>query len=288
MQYSLTLASVLVLATSVVAAPGQLMTKRAQTVYLAGDSTMAKASGAITGPSNSNVNACNKTRILTFPSGWGVFAPYSLSLNVVNKAIGGRSSRSFTVEGRFDEIISLVQPNDIVVMEFGHNDGGSLNSGTDNGRTVCGGSGNETCTSTFNGQQVTVHTFPWYLTQAGKSLIAKGAKVIVSSQTPNNPWESGSFVYTDGGRFVGYARDVAKALGPNAMYVDHGAYTANIWKTLGGPTTNSMFPQDHTHTSPEGAAVVAQAFFKGVQCGGGGFLKGSVKNATASIPGTCL
>ena len=220
-----------------------------------------------------------------FPLGWGVFLPYSLTLPVVNKAIGGRSSRSFTVEGRFDEIINLVKANDIVIIEFGHNDGGSLS--TDNGRSVCPGTGAETCQSTYNGQAVTVHTVPYYLTEAGKAIIAKGAKVIMSSQTPNNPWESGSFVYS-GGRFVTYAQDVAKALGANAMYVDHGAYTANIWKTLGKAKTDALFPQDHTHTSPAGADVVAKAFVKGLQCGGGGFLNGYVKNATASIEGTCL
>jgi rhamnogalacturonan acetylesterase len=206
---------------------------------------------------------------------------------VVNKAIGGRSSRSFTVEGRFDEIIKAVKPNDIVVIEFGHNDGGSLSS-SDNGRSVCSGTGAETCKSTYNGQAVTVHTFPYYLTEAGKAIIAKGAKVIMSSQTPNNPWESGKFVYTDGGRFVTYAKDVAKALGANAMYVDHGAYTASIFKSLGKAGTDKLFPQDHTHTSPVGADVVAKAFVKGVQCGGGGFLKGFVKNGTESIAGTCL
>jgi rhamnogalacturonan acetylesterase len=43
--------SVLALATSAFAAPSADVQKRAQTVYLAGDSTMAKASGAITGRS---------------------------------------------------------------------------------------------------------------------------------------------------------------------------------------------------------------------------------------------
>jgi rhamnogalacturonan acetylesterase len=153
---------------------------------------------------------------------------------------------------------------------------------------VCAGTGSETCKSTFNGQAVTVHTYPYYLTEAGKKIIAKGGKVIMSSQTPNNPWESGKFVYTDGGRFVGYARDVAKALGSNAMFVDHGAYTADIYKSMGKAKTDALFPQDHTHTSPAGADVVSKAFVKGLQCGGGGFLKGFVKNSTESIPGKCL
>ena len=210
-----------------------------------------------------------------------------MSLNVVNKAIGGRSSRSFTREGHFDEIIEAVQPNDIVIIEFGHNDGGSLSS-TDNGRSVCGGAGVETCQTTYNGTAETVQTFPYYLTQAGKAIIAKGGKVIMSSQTPNNPWEGGSFVYTDGGRFVEYAKDVSKALGNSSIYVDHGAYTANYWKSIGKAATDKLFPQDHTHTSPAGADAVAKAFVKGLQCGGGGFLKGFVKNSTETIPGTCL
>jgi rhamnogalacturonan acetylesterase len=41
--------SVLALATTAFAAPSGDVQKRAQTVYLAGDSTMARASGAITG-----------------------------------------------------------------------------------------------------------------------------------------------------------------------------------------------------------------------------------------------
>ena len=41
--------ALLALATTVVSAPSGELTKRAQTVYLAGDSTMARASGVITG-----------------------------------------------------------------------------------------------------------------------------------------------------------------------------------------------------------------------------------------------
>ncbi|KAF2687238.1 carbohydrate esterase family 12 protein [Lentithecium fluviatile CBS 122367] len=257
--------SLLGLATTALSAPNAYP-KRAQTVYMAGDSTMAKASGATTG--------------------WGVYLPYSLSLPVVNKAIGGRSARSFTVEGRFDEIIKLVQPNDIVIIEFGHNDGGSLTP-TDNGRTDCPGAGSETCTSTYNGQTVTVLTYPAYLINAGKALVAKGAKVIVSSPTPNNPWESGTFTYSPS-RFTTYSKSAAQQIGSSAMFVDHGQYTANIFKTMGKAKTDALFPSDHTHTSPAGADVVNKAFVKALLCGGGGFLKGFVKNATEGVEGVCV
>jgi rhamnogalacturonan acetylesterase len=179
-----------------------------------------------------------------------------------------------------------VKPNDIVIIEFGHNDGGSLSS--DNGRSDCPGAGNETCRSTYNGQTVTVLTYPAYLFNAGKALIAKGAKVIISSPTPNNPWEGGSFTYAPS-RFTTYSQDVVNKLGTaNAMFVDHGTYTANIFKTYGKSKVDAMFPNDHTHTGPTGADLVAKAFVKGVLCAGGGFLDGLIKNTTASVEGSCV
>lgn len=87
---------------------------------------------------------------------------------------------------------------------------------------------------------------------------------------------------------MGYAKQVATALGSNAMYVDHGGYTANYFKGIGKAATDRMFPSDHTHTSPAGADAVTKAFVKGLQCQGGGFLKGFVRNSTESIPGSCL
>jgi rhamnogalacturonan acetylesterase len=252
------------LSTLVISAPNHV-SKRSQTVYLAGDSTMAKAS--------------DNTQ------GWGVYLPYSLTLPIVNRAIGGRSARSYTVEGRFDTLISTVIPNDIVIIEFGHNDGGSLS--TDNGRTDCPGAANETCKSTYNGQQVTVLTYPAYLVNAGRALVAKGAKVIISSPTPNNPWEGGSFAYS-ASRFTTYSKDAAAKIGGSAMFIDHGQYTANIFKTLGSVKVNALYPNDHTHTSPAGADTVSRAFVKALLCAGGGFLNGFVKNATAGVEGTCI
>jgi len=267
---SASVVSLLALASTAFAAPSGVIEKRAPTVYLAGDSTMAAAKGGA-----------------GTLQGWGTYLAYSLSTTVVNKAIGGRSSRSYTVEGRFTDIINTVKANDIVIIEFGHNDGGSLTP-TDNGRSVCPGKGTETCKSTYNGVATTVYTYPFYLLQAGKAIIAKGAKVIISSPTPNNPWESGSFVYSNS-RFVDYSKSSAATLGSNAFYVDHGAYAADAWKTLGKAKTDAYFVAgDHTHTLPIGADVVAKSFVKGLQCAGGGFLQGYVKNSTASITGKCL
>lgn len=105
---------------------------RAATVHLCGDSTMARNNDGVI-------------------QGWGEYLQYSLdpqNAAVVNHAIGGRSARSFTREGRFDEVAAEVQEGDWVVIEFGHNDGGSPNT-NDNGRSDCGGEGEETCETVY-------------------------------------------------------------------------------------------------------------------------------------------
>ncbi|KAJ5639116.1 Rhamnogalacturonan acetylesterase RgaE [Penicillium longicatenatum] len=233
------------------------------TIYFAGDSTMAKGGGG------------------TSTNGWAEYVSTFTTSTISNQAIAGRSARSYTREGRFTTIANEVKAGDWVVIEFGHNDGGSLTP-TDNGRTDCSGTGTETCTTVYDGVTETVLTFPAYLENAAKTFKALGANVLISSQTPNNPWETGSFVYSPS-RFVAYAELAAETAG--VAYVDHGAYVASIFDTLGDDVVTEYYPLDHTHTSPAGALVVAEAFFKAVVCGGVA-LKSALN--TTSFPGNCL
>jgi rhamnogalacturonan acetylesterase len=254
------------------------------TIYLAGDSTMAK-NGANDGVTDGSyilpnpphtISAITK---LTTLLGWGGYLASYLTANtpVVNKAIGGRSARSYTNEGRFAEITPLLKANDIVVIEFGHNDGGSPNNANDNGRSDCPGTGNEVCTSGKTGEKV--YTFNKYVSDAAKAYVAKGAKVIVASQTPNNQWEGG--VYNDAApRFVGYAKTVGEGSGSGVWYVDHFAAVSKAYKKLGNAATNKFFPKDHTHTSPDGAKFVANAFAQAVKEGNTplkSFVRGDIK-----------
>ena len=82
------------------------------------------------------------------------------------------------------------------------------------------------------------------------------------SATPNNVWETGTFTYS-ANRFVQYAKDAATAAG--ATFVDHGLYTAALYQKAGAATVDSYYPNDHTHTSPAGANVVARAFILGLE-----------------------
>ena len=77
------------------------------TIYLAGDSTV-QTYGAAQAPQQ----------------GWGqrIAEFFSADVKFVNKAIGGRSSKSFIDEGRLDEIVGLLAPGDYLFAQWGIND----------------------------------------------------------------------------------------------------------------------------------------------------------------------
>lgn len=78
--------------------------------------------------------------------GWGeVIGQYfdTNKIKVENHAIGGRSSRTFLTEGRWDKILAELKPGDFVLMQFGHNDGGALND-TSRARGSLKGTGDAT------------------------------------------------------------------------------------------------------------------------------------------------
>ncbi|GGA02889.1 hypothetical protein GCM10008018_56190 [Paenibacillus marchantiophytorum] len=77
------------------------------TIYLAGDSTVQ-----------------TYEEYWKPQAGWGQMIPRYFTDNVIfsNRAIGGRSSKSFIVEGRLDEILRTIKPNDYFFVQFGHND----------------------------------------------------------------------------------------------------------------------------------------------------------------------
>lgn len=76
-------------------------------IYLVGDSTMSQ-----------------KTKPESPERGWGMLLPdyFEESIKIENHAVNGRSSRSFTYEGRWDSVMNLVNKGDYVVIQFGHND----------------------------------------------------------------------------------------------------------------------------------------------------------------------
>ncbi|MFJ1581458.1 MULTISPECIES: rhamnogalacturonan acetylesterase [unclassified Streptomyces] len=57
-------------------------------------------------------------------AGWGQTLPgfFTPNITVANRAIGGRSSRSFIEQGRLAAIHDVIKPGDYLFVQFGHND----------------------------------------------------------------------------------------------------------------------------------------------------------------------
>ncbi|KAJ7631052.1 rhamnogalacturonan acetylesterase [Roridomyces roridus] len=240
-----------------------LLTASAQTLRLAGDSTMALGGGG------------------SGTQGWGVELPQYLTIPVVNSAVAGTSARSFTNQGFFNTLIASVQAGDYVVIEFGHNDGSS-GTAFDNGQEDAVGNGYN-ITQKTNGTQIVIHSFNFYVENAVNSIKAKGGIPIISSQTPDNIWTGTQIA--DGGRFVTYAQTVGTDTG--ITYIPHYNYTAQAYEALGMTTVDTFYPIDHLHTSVAGATVVAEAFVRGLLCSNSA-LKNFVNAAGKAVPNGCI
>ena len=92
---------------------------------------------------------------------------------------------------------------------------------------------------------------------------AAGARVIISSQTPPNPFRghtAATPVYTL------YAKAVAEKTG--VAFVDHFSLAGDDYLELGAAEVNEMLPSDGIHTTLAGAEVAASSFIRGVLCAG--------------------
>ena len=85
-------------------------------------------------------------------------------ISIRNHAIGGRSSRTFITEGRWDKILNELKKGDYVIMQFGHNDGGPLDD-TARARGTIRGIGEESkeIYNPITKKQEVVHTYGWYM-----------------------------------------------------------------------------------------------------------------------------
>ncbi|WP_322965416.1 rhamnogalacturonan acetylesterase [Sphingomonas fuzhouensis] len=63
-------------------------------------------------------------------SGWGsmIRCAFGSEVTVINRAIGGRSTKSFMAEGRLDAIARDLKPGDTLLIQFGHNDANQAKS----------------------------------------------------------------------------------------------------------------------------------------------------------------
>ncbi|UKM63835.1 rhamnogalacturonan acetylesterase [Flavobacteriaceae bacterium GSB9] len=205
-------------------------------IFLIGDSTMA---------SSSNPNTI----------GWGMAFPKfcdTMQVNVINKARGGRSTRTFIYEGLWDEAKKEFQKGDVVFIQFGHNDAGNIDKKKYRGSLK--GMGDET--QEVNRDSITeiVHTYGWYMKKMINDVKEKGALPVVLSLTPRNEWPNG-IVEQRHDTYVKWAREAAEA--EDAIFIDLSNAVAEKYQELGKDKVKDFFPKDHTHTGLEGATFTA-------------------------------
>lgn len=214
-------------------------------LFLVGDSTMAN---------NGNENAV----------GWGVhFEQYfdTTRINILNKARGGRSSRTFMNEGLWDSVKKQIQPGDFVFLQFGHNDAGNINKAKYRGSLE--GTGEETETVVKQDSiKETVHTFGWYMKKYIQETKEKQATPIVLSLTPRNEWPNGVVEQRDS-TYIKWAEEVAKSEG--AFYINLSDAIASKYTELGKEKVKDFFPKDHTHTGAEGAEFSAKIVVESIR-----------------------
>jgi lysophospholipase L1-like esterase/mannose-6-phosphate isomerase-like protein (cupin superfamily) len=88
-----------------IAGAGPAVAEVAQRLVIAGDSTASSYPAA------------------RFPrTGWGQVLDEFLALPVENRAISGRSTRSYTDEGHLAALGDVLRPGDLLLIQFGHND----------------------------------------------------------------------------------------------------------------------------------------------------------------------
>ena len=198
--------------------------------------------------------------------GWGEeLSPFfdAKQINVVNRAIGGRSSRTFQTEGRWDQVLAELKPGDFVLVQFGHNDGGSTAQG-DRPRASLKGIGDESqeVTIEMTGKREVVHTFGWYMRKYATDAKAKGATPIICSLVPRKIWKDGKVVRASGD-YGAWAAAAARTTGVG--FVDLNEIIARRYEAMGADKVEPLFSDAHTHPTPAGAQLNAACVVAGLK-----------------------
>jgi lysophospholipase L1-like esterase len=185
-------------------------------------------------------------------------------IDVVNKARGGRSSRTYLTEGLWDEVVAKLQPGDFVLMQFGHNDNGPMDEGR--ARASIKGNGDESrvITNKTTGKVETVYSYGWYLRRYIADAKAKGATPVVLSLVARDISKDGK-VERATESYTKWAREAAEQGG--AAFIDLNNLTATRFETEGRERTHTQLfgTNDHTHTTVLGAAVNAECVADGLR-----------------------
>jgi rhamnogalacturonan acetylesterase len=225
------------------------------TLFIAGDSTAAAKSG-------------NPEQL-----GWGVpFADYfdPTRINIANRALGGRSSRTFITERHWERLLAEMKAGDIVLIQFGHNDAGGINEEPPGstlplrarGTIPSLGEESQEIDNVVTKQHEVVHTFGWYIRKMIADTRAKGATPLVLSLTVRNYWTDGR-VERAFHNYREWDKEIAATAG--IAFIDVTAVIADRYEKLGQAQVAGYFLPDKIHTTIAGADFNAACVVSGLR-----------------------
>jgi lysophospholipase L1-like esterase len=178
------------------------------------------------------------------------------SVVVIDSARGGRSTRTFFEEGRWGSVHRSLEPNDLVLIQFGHNDAAKDKPE----------------------RYVTVQGYKEYLrlfvTQAREK---KAIPILITPVNRNYPWVDGKLTNVHG-EYPEAVREVAREL--DVPLIDLTQRSCDFFTSKGQEYASrhyfmnlpagafEAYPEgqkDNTHFQPEGATEVARLVFNAMK-----------------------
>lgn len=234
--------------------------KKVAKIYLVGDSTVA------------DYTLEKDYQSKRFPiAGWGqVFQEYMSGENlkqvkhliktntaiVDDRAKGGRSTRTFFEEGRWSEVVRMLKKNDVVMIQFGHND-----AAVDKTERYVNVAGYKEYLRLFVAQIRQKNAYP----------------ILITPVARNYPWKDGKLSNVHG-EYWQAMKDVANELSVplidlNQLSMDFFSekgqeyVTKNYFMNLPAKTYEA-YPdgqKDNTHFQPEGAKQIARLVWQAMK-----------------------
>lgn len=184
-------------------------------------------------------------------------------INIVNDAIGGRSSRTFFTEGRWAAVLQHLKAGDTLLIQFGHNDGARIGDPAGKNRGSAPGIGDDTVEDTRpDGSKETVQSFGWYLKRYIADARAKGVSVVVLSPIPHKDrWQAGQ--PRDFENYAAWGEQAARENG--AQFIDLTMLVTEAYRAVGAAQVDGYFADARTHTNDAGAVFNATQVVRGLK-----------------------
>ena len=199
-------------------------------------------------------------------AGWGQYFAEALGDNaqVINHAVGGKSTKSFIVGGNWETLCSQIIENDIVIIQFGINDG----STSAEKRAELDGSSKEEYPE---GSGIIVGNFQPNLKRMVNDVLAKGGIPVLCTSTSARRFDSGGHAVHSITEYAQATRDVAKET--DTKLIDINELTFQWLESLGPEASEPYYvttkmgatTPDNTHFTHEGAQVVAGMVAQGIK-----------------------